>query len=124
MKTDKEKFENVVNLVLKKEYPFIQKVEILRVRELFRELQTDILIVLDIDFIEEHVDIDCYDNMLNDDSIFFSLFSFNHCSDIKMNDLKMREDLYDLYKMIIVPKETLYTYNISISVISYNNLIQ
>lgn len=123
MKTNKEKFERVVNLILKKEYPFINRIEIVRVREIFRELQADILIVLDIDFIEEHVDIDCYDNMLNDDSIFFSLWSFNHCSDIKMNDLKMREDLYDLYKMIITPKETLYTYNISISVISYNNLI-
>lgn len=123
MKTDKEKFERVVNLILKKQYPFIERIEIVRVRELFRELQADVLIVLDIDFIEEHVDIDCYDNMLNDDSIFFSLFSFNHCSDIKMNEKKMKEDLYDLYKMIITPKETLYTYNISISVITYNNFI-
>ena len=121
MKTDKEKFENVANLVLKKEYPFIKKVEIVRVREIFKELQSDILIVLDIDFIEEHVDINCYDNMLNDDSIFFSLWSFNSCSNIEMNEKKMKEDLYDLYKMIIAPKETLYTYNISISVISYNN---
>jgi hypothetical protein len=123
MKTDKEKFENVANLILKKEYPFIERIEIVRVREIFRELQADVLIVLDIDFIEEHVDIDCYDNMLNDDSIFFSLRSFNHCSDIKMNEKKMKDDLYDLYKMIITPKETLYSYNISISVISYNNLI-
>lgn len=114
MKENKEKYQNLLNHVLKKEYPFIERIQVIRLREIFSELQLDINLIVDIDFIEDHLDRECYDQM---DELFFSLFSFNMCSDIKIDERKLNSDLLTLYKMLILPNQTLYNANASISII-------
>ena len=114
MKENKEIFQNLLNHVLIKEYPFIKHVEVYHLRELFSVFSVDINLIVDIDFIEEHVDKSCYDQM---DDIFFALYSFNSCSDIKIDEKKLKSDLLSLYKMVIVPNQSLYHINSEISII-------
>jgi len=119
MKSDKEIYENLLNHVIKKQYPFIERIEVHRYREHFNTLMIDINILVDIDFIIDHVSKDCYDQM-DEDDIFFSLWSFNHCSDIKIDEKKLNSDLISLYKMSVSPGIKIYGTNSSISVIGIN----
>ena len=108
MKKDKEIFENLITHVFKKEYPFIDYIEVYKMKEFFGVVDLSMSIVVDIDFIEEHIDKSCYDQM---DEIHFQIYAFNMCSDVKINQEKMRSDLLTLYITIMDPKQTIHQVN-------------
>lgn len=115
MKEDREKFQKLITHVFKKKYPFIKDIEVYKMKEFFNELDINLNIIMDIDFFEEHLDINCYDQM---DEIYFDLYSFNYCSDVKIDSNKMRSDLLMLYITIMNPKQTLYKVNPVIAIIA------
>ncbi len=57
---------------------------------------------------------------MDEDDIFFSLWSFNHCSDIKIDEKKLNSDLTSLYKMSVSSGIKIYGTNSPISVIGIN----
>ena len=120
---DEKKLERALNILFKKKYPFIKHIEVLKLRTHFYDLLSDINIYIDFDFLKEHVDFDCYDNLLNDDIIFLSLWSYNYCSDEegKILEKEMKETVFSLYKMLSLPYwEKLHSSNISVSVLIEN----
>ena len=115
--TVEKKIEKPLNIILKKKYPFIKDIEVVRMSHLFSELRGDINIILPYEFIEEHVDYSCYDQMDKDD-IFFSLFSFNYCSDVKIDEGYVYDLVETLYKMRGLSTASVYSLNLSLSVIT------
>ena len=120
---DEKKLERVLNILLKKKYPFIKNIDVFKIRVHFSDLIADINIFIDFDFLQKHVKLDCYDSLLNDDTIFFSLWSYNYCSDEegKIPEKEMEETITSLYKMLSLNDwERIYQSNISISVLVEN----
>ena len=120
---DEKKLERALNILFKKKYPFIKHIDVLKLRIHFSDLMTDINIYIDFDFLKEHVNFDCYDNMLIDDIIFLSLWSYNYCSDEegRIAEKEMKETVFSLYKMLSLTYwEKIYNSNISVSVLIEN----
>jgi hypothetical protein len=94
--TEKERYEKTLNIILKKQYPFFEKIKIGRYKELFSEIQFEVLIYLNDDFISKHIDRTCYDQM---DEFMLSSYSFEKCSNVNFNYKEFESDLKSLFKM-------------------------
>jgi hypothetical protein len=116
--TNRAKLENVLNMLIKKKYPFVQDVEVVRIIQHFNDLRGDINFYVTKDFIKEHVRYDCYDQMEKDDDIFFSLFSFNWCSDEKIDESYIYNLVETTYKMLgLAWSHSINNTNLSLSVV-------
>jgi hypothetical protein len=114
--TLEKKIEKPLNIILKNKYPFIKEIEVSRLTHIFFELRADINIIIPYEFIEEHVDYSCYDQMDKTD-IFFSLYSFNYCSDVKIDEGYFYDTVKTIYKMRALSTSSVYAVNLSLSVI-------
>ncbi len=114
--TVEKKIEKPLNIILKNKYPFIKEIEVVRVNHEFSELRGDINIIIPYEFIEEHVDYSCYDQMDKTD-IFFSLYSFNFCSDVKIDEGYFYDTVETIYKMRGLSSASVHSLNLSLSVI-------
>lgn len=116
--TDRARLQNVLNILIKKKYPFVQEVEVVRIIQHFNELRGDINFYVTKEFIKEHVRYDCYDQMEKDDDIFFALFSFNWCSDEKIDESYIYNLVESIYKMLgLAWSNTINHTNLSLSVL-------
>lgn len=111
-----KKLEKVLNIIVQKKYPFVQEVEVLRISQHFSELRADINFFITKDFLKEHTRYDCYDQMEKDNDIFFSLFSFNWCSDVKIDESYIYDLVESTYKMLGLSSASVYSTNLSLSV--------
>ena len=111
-----KKLEKVLNIIVQKKYPFVQEVEVLRISQHFSELRADINFFITKEFLKEHVRYDCYDQMEKDNDIFFSLFSFNWCSDVKIDESYIYDLVESTYKMLALSSASVYSTNLSLSV--------
>ena len=103
--TDRAKLENVLNMLIKKKYPFVQDVEVVRIIQHFNDLRGDINFYVTKDFIK-------------DDDIFFSLFSFNWCSDEKIDESYIYNLVETTYKMLgLAWSHSINNTNLSLSVV-------
>lgn len=112
---DTKILENTLNILLKKKYDFIKKVKIIRVKHLFNDLNVDLSIYVDNEFVEDNLNFECINNM---DEYFFSIFSWNYCSDIKLDEKYIKRTITELFIILNLNKgNRLYTNNISISIV-------
>lgn len=96
---DKENVEKLLNIIIKRKYPFIEHVEVYRLKK-FNTYNLDININLHISRknMISMVDSDCIND--GDDSIFMSLYSFEQCSNGKIKRHDFEEYLLIIYKSI------------------------
>jgi hypothetical protein len=112
--------EKTLNILFKKKYDFIKEVKIIRSIHLFTRLNLDLNIYIENEFIEDNLNFECINNM---DDYFFSIFSWNYCSDVKLDEKYIKRSIMELFKTLNLDKgNDLYTNSISISIIGYEKL--
>jgi len=115
--SNEERLEKVLNIVIQKKYPFIQKVEVIRSQQRFNELLSDINFYITKKFLKDHVKYQCYDQMEKDNDIFFSLFSFNYCSDVEIDEGYIYNLFESVYIMMGLSSGSIQYTNLSLSVL-------
>lgn len=119
MSNNEKKLEKALNVIIRKKYPFIQEIEVVRISHLFTELRADINFFITKEFLKKHVKYECYDQMEKDDDIFFSLFSFNYCSDVKIDESEIYNIVESFYKMMGLSSVSVHSTNLSLSVLVF-----
>ena len=117
MSNNEKKLEKTLNIIIRKKYPFIQKIEVVRISHLFTELRSNIDFFITKKFLKDHVKYECYDQMEKDDDIFFSLFSFNYCSDVKIDEEYIYNLFESVYTMMGLSSVSVHSTNLSLSVL-------
>jgi len=117
--SDKEKYQKVLNHLIKKKYPFIENVKVVKLERRFSELSFYINLYLSRETMIESVDYDCIDKIPKEESIFMSLFSFSLCSNNKIKRSEFEDYLLSIYRASI-ESGTILLYSPTISVISPN----
>lgn len=116
--TDRKSYENVLNVLVKRKYPFIENVEVYRLRKMNSfNLDLDVNLYLTRENMVKLVDYDCIDQIPNHESIFMSLFSFGLCSKNKINRKEFEDYLLTIYEMTLNSDKIL-LYNPTVSVLA------
>jgi len=115
---NRKSYENVLNVLVKKKYPFIEAIEVYRIKTMNSfNLDLEVNLYLTRDNMIKLVDYDCIDQIPNHESIFMSLFSFGLCSKNKINRKEFEEYLLTIYEMTVNTSKIL-VYNPVVSVIA------
>lgn len=115
---NRKSYENVLNVLVKKKYPFIEEIEVYRIKSMNSfNLDLEVNLYLTRDNMIKLVDYDCIDQIPNHESIFMSLFSFGLCSKNKINRKEFEEYLLTIYEMTVNTSKIL-VYNPVVSVIA------
>jgi len=115
---NRKSYENVLNVLVKKKYPFIEEIEVYRIKTMNSfNLDLEVNLYLTRDNMIKLVDYDCIDQIPNHESIFMSLFSFGLCSKNKINRKEFEEYLLTIYEMTVNTSKIL-VYNPVVSVIA------
>lgn len=118
MEENKKTYENVLNILLKKKYPFIENVEVYRLKKLNDyNLDLDVNLYISRESMIEFVDPDCIDQIPSHESIFMSLFSFGLCSKGVIKRKEFEEYLITVFQASIDSSRILIS-NISVNVIA------
>ena len=118
--TDRKSYENVLNILVKKKYPFINNVEVYRLKKMNSfNLDLDVNLYLTRENMLKLVDFDCIDQIPDQESIFMSLFSFGLFSKGKIKRNEFEEYLLTVYQASI-DQDRILIYNPSVNVIAPN----
>lgn len=100
--TDRQSFQNVLNILVKKKYPFVDKVEVYRLKKMNSfNLDLDVNLYLTRENMLKLVDFECIDQIPDHESIFMSLFSFGLCTKGKIKRNEFEEYLLTVYQASI-----------------------
>lgn len=116
--TDRQRYQNILNVLVKREYPFINNVEVYRLKKLnFFNLDLDVNLHITRKKMLELVDFDCIDQIPDHESIFMSLFSFGLCTKGLIKRDEFEEFLVTVFQSTIDPEKIL-IHRISVNVIA------
>lgn len=116
--SDRKKYENVLNFLVKKKYPFIDYVEVFRLKKLNSfNLDLDVNMYMTRENMLKLVDFDCIDQIPDHESIFLSLFSFGLCTKGLIKREEFEEFLITVFQSAIDPQRIL-IHRISVNVIA------
>ena len=118
--TDRKNYENVLNILVKKKYPFINNVEVYRLRKMNSfNLDLDVNLYMTRENMLKLVEFDCIDQIPDQESIFMSLFSFGLCSKGKIKRNEFEEYLLTVYQASI-DQDRILIYKPTVNVIAPN----
>ena len=112
--TTKKRYEIMVNRLIPKTYPFIENIEVYRLRSLFMQIDVDVNLFVGRDFMLKNVMKQCIEDIPNNESIFMSLFSFNLCSRTKIPTNNIETLLEEIYRHTISNDNNMFLTNISV----------
>ena len=116
--TDRQSFQNVLNILVKKKYPFVDKVEVYRLKKMNSfNLDLDVNLYLTRENMLKLVDFECIDQIPDHESIFMSLFSFGLCTKGKIKRNEFEEYLLTVYQASI-DQDRILIYNPHVNVIA------
>lgn len=116
--TDRKSYENVLNVLVKKKYPFVNNVEVYRLKKMNSfNLDLDVNLYLTRENMLKLVDFECIDQIPDHESIFMSLFSFGLCTKGKIKRNEFEEYLLTVYQASI-DQDRILVYNPSVNVIA------
>lgn len=118
--TDRKQYENVLNVLVKKKYPFIEKVDVYRLKKM-NSYNLDLVVNLYLtrENMLKLVDFDCIDQIPDTESIFMSLFSFGLCTKGRIKRNEFEEYLLTVYQASI-DQDRILIYNPTVSVLAPN----
>lgn len=116
--TDRQRYQNILNVLVKREYPFIKDVEVYRLKKLNSfNLDLDVNLHITRKKMLELVDFDCIDQIPDHESIFMSLFSFGLCTKGLIKRDEFEDYLVTIFQSAIDPEKIL-IHRISVNVIA------
>jgi len=118
--TDRQSFQNVLNILVRKKYPFVNNVEVYRLKKMNSfNLDLDVNLYLTRENMLKLVDFECIDQIPDQESIFMSLFSFGLCTKGKIKRNEFEEYLLTVYQASI-DQDRILIYNPHVNIIAPN----
>ena len=116
--TDRQKYQKILNILVKRDYPFIKDVEVYRLKKLNSfNLDLDVNLHITRKKMLELVDFDCIDQIPDHESIFMSLFSFGLCTKGLIKRDEFEDYLVTIFQSTI-DSERILVHRISVNVIA------
>ena len=116
--TDRQKYQKILNVIVKRDYPFIKDVEVYRLKKLNSfNLDLDVNLHITRKKMLELVDFDCIDQIPDHESIFMSLFSFGLCTKGLIKRDEFEDYLVTIFQSTI-DSERILVHRISVNVIA------
>ena len=116
--TDRQKYQKILNVIVKRDYPFIKDVEVYRLKKLNSfNLDLDVNLHITRKKMLELVDFGCIDQIPDHESIFMSLFSFGLCTKGLIKRDEFEDYLVTIFQSTI-DSERILVHRISVNVIA------